>query len=68
MNNLKYNAGCVPCDRIGDFKPYDNKGNKYFETIFKDREDEFLEMLNEDAKIECGKNKEGEFKLLFIEL
>ena len=66
--NIKYNAGCEPWDRIGDFKPYDNKGNKYFETIFKDREDEFLEMLNEDAKIECGKNKEGEFKLLFIEL
>ena len=66
--NIKYNAGCEPWDRIGDFKPYDNKGNKYFETIFKDREDEFLKMLNEDAKIECGKNKEGEFKLLFIEL
>ena len=66
--NIKNNEGCEKWDKIGNFKDYDNKKNKYFETIFKDREDEFLKMLNEDAKIECGKNKEGEFKLLFIEL
>ena len=66
--NIKNNEGCEQWDKIGSFKDYDNKKNKYFETIFKDREDEFLKMLNEDARIECGKNKEGEFKLLFIEL
>ena len=67
QKNLENNAGCEQWDKIGSFVDYTNKDNKFLSTIFKDREDEFFKMLNEDARIECGKNTEGEFKLLFIE-
>ena len=62
-NNVEMNKW----GKIGDFELYYNESN-HFLQIFKDREDEFFDMLNEDAKIECGKNTEGEDKLLFIEL
>lgn len=65
--NVKRNEGCEQWDKIGSFVDYTNKDNKFLSTIFKDREDEFFDMLNKDARIECGKNTEGEFKLLFIE-
>ena len=67
QKNLKNNAGCEQWDKIGSFVDYTNKDNKFLSTIFKGREDEFFDMLNKDARIECGKNTEGEFKLLFIE-
>ena len=57
---------CEKWDRIKEFEPYEEKDN-HFLKIFEDKKDKFFDMLNKDARIECGKNTEGEFKLLFIE-
>lgn len=58
---------CKKWDKENEFNDY-NKEDNHFLKIFEDKKDAFFKMLNEDAKIECGKNTEGEDKLLFIEL
>ena len=65
--NNRSNDYCEKWDKENEFKDYDIKDDFFARTLFNDRKDEFFDMLNKDARIECGKNYAGEFKLLFIE-
>lgn len=65
--NNRSNDYCEKWDKENEFKDYDIKDDSFARTLFNDRKDEFFDMLNKDARIECGKNYAGEFKLLFLE-
>jgi hypothetical protein len=65
--NVRGNEGREQWDKVDEFNYYYELNNQFLITLFKERKNEFFKMLKEDAKIECGKNTEGEFKLLFIE-
>lgn len=50
------------------YVPYERGENYYVTKIFgTDRADEFFDMLNEDAFVECGENNEGSEKIHLIE-
>lgn len=62
--NVGRNKDCTPWD--GSLTAYEN-AKTYTERIFHTHPKDFLAMLNEDARIECGKNDAGGDKLLIIE-
>lgn len=74
--NVNKFGECKRWDKENEFEPFEkwirdkNVGtdDDFFLKIFDKDKEKFFKMLNEDAKIECGKNTEGEDKLLFIEL
>lgn len=63
--NVERNKNCQEWDK--DFSNYNNPENHFLTQIFSEQ-DEFFTILNQDARIECGKNSENTVKILMIEL
>ena len=61
--NVAVNEECTPWESKVEW--YDNP-KPYTDFIFNNNHELFFEMLNEDAQIECGKNRSGGDKLLII--
>ena len=61
--NVADNEECTPWESKVEW--YDNP-KPYTDFIFNNNHELFFEMLNEDAQIECGKNRSGGDKLLII--
>lgn len=66
INNAKWNANCRKWE--GEFKTYANEKDFFLKHIFADHKEEFFEIFNSDALIECGFNSQDMVKVLMIKL